>query len=616
MKSILILRSTLLFSSVLWAAFRVLGAEPTPKELQESAAARLVEQALNAELAGDLNRRRALLDEALQVDPEHAHARWKSGQVHFDGQWRNVGEISDLVNQDRRWQEYRNLRSSMNDTAEDHLELARWCRRKRLEGEERFHWVNVLLHHPDHEVARRRLRLREYLGGLYTFGQVAQHKQYVQEAKKNFDRYKPIFLRYRREAIRGDDPEQQAALEKLRAVADPDAIQALAYATTIKGDEMSELVDRLGREEAQRFVLDLNLAYIAALGNMPHQASTVRLVNHAVFSPFHKVRLQAAEALKPRPKTSYVPLLMSGLAAPVELQIDLDVLPDGSLTLIERLYQTGPEADFSQVDTSTYRTVIHGALRRWRERPFRLAEDIHRASRQAGSTAHKVELDNKRKRLRNARIEQVLKTTTGLAAGGGPEAWWKAWQEYNELFYPDFKPVYESRQFVRHYRTFGQRTSSCFVAGTPVWVQRGRVPIEQVTVGDLVLCQDPISGQLAYRPVLRTTTRPPTSTVRVTFAGETITATRGHRFWVNGRGWQMTKFLKAGSQLHCLDGPSEIDFVEDGDSVKAYNLVVGEFSTYFVGDSCVLVHDNSCPRPTLALVPGMSPSLVPILSSR
>jgi hypothetical protein len=70
----------------------------------------------------------------------------------------------------------------------------------------------------------------------------------------------------------------------------------------------------------------------------------------------------------------------------------------------------------------------------------------------------------------------------------------------------------------------------------------------------------------------------------------------------------MAKFLKAGTWLHGLDRPLAIESVEDGDEVAAHSLVVGEFKTYFVGNTCVLVHDSTCPLPTLAPVPGMSPA--------
>ncbi len=43
-----------------------------------------------------------------------------------------------------------------------------------------------------------------------------------------------------------------------------------------------------------------------------------------------------------------------------------------------------------------------------------------------------------------------------------------------------------------------------FVAGTLVHTERGLVPIEQIQVGDMVLSQPEIKGELAYRNVLNT----------------------------------------------------------------------------------------------------------------
>ncbi len=72
----------------------------------------------------------------------------------------------------------------------------------------------------------------------------------------------------------------------------------------------------------------------------------------------------------------------------------------------------------------------------------------------------------------------------------------------------------------------------------------------------------------------------------------------------------MAKFLKVGRRLHGLDGSQTIESVEEGEEVAAYNLVVDAFHTYFVGDTQLLVHDNSCPRPTLSAIPGWRASEV------
>ena len=67
----------------------------------------------------------------------------------------------------------------------------------------------------------------------------------------------------------------------------------------------------------------------------------------------------------------------------------------------------------------------------------------------------------------------------------------------------------------------------------------------------------------------------------------------------------MAKRLEGGQQLHGIRGGQVIGAIEPAATAKAYNLVVEDFGTYFVGDSGVLVHDNTYRKPTTALTPGL-----------
>jgi hypothetical protein len=147
-------------------------------------------------------------------------------------------------------------------------------------------------------------------------------------------------------------------------------------------------------------------------------------------------------------------------------------------------------------------------------------------------------------------------------------------------------------------------SSECFAPGTPVWTQAGPTPIEQIGIGDMVLAQHPTTGELSYRPVLQAIVGDPVPVLTLSFAGERITATRGHRFWVNGRGWQMAKELKPAMALHALDRAMDVTAIEKAEDIACYNLIVDEFHTFFVGKSRLLVHDKSCPAPTMATIPG------------
>jgi hypothetical protein len=137
-----------------------------------------------------------------------------------------------------------------------------------------------------------------------------------------------------------------------------------------------------------------------------------------------------------------------------------------------------------------------------------------------------------------------------------------------------------------------------------VWTPGGPTAIEDLTVGDLVLSQNPHTGEVDFRPILAITVGPPVPTHDLVLAEETIGATRGHRFWVPGSGWKMTKELTPGERMLSFGGSVALESMRDGQAVSCYNLGVDEFHTYFVGASRVLVHDLTCPEAEVASIPG------------
>jgi hypothetical protein len=66
----------------------------------------------------------------------------------------------------------------------------------------------------------------------------------------------------------------------------------------------------------------------------------------------------------------------------------------------------------------------------------------------------------------------------------------------------------------------------------------------------------------------------------------------------------MAKELGDSASLHGVNGGTRVRGVEEAKNAEAYNLVVADFSTYFVGETGVLVHDNTFRKPTQAIVPG------------
>jgi len=62
-------------------------ANPSAPAEDKAAAKALVRRALECEGAGDAQRRRELLKQALETAPDYPPANWHSGRVEVDGQW-------------------------------------------------------------------------------------------------------------------------------------------------------------------------------------------------------------------------------------------------------------------------------------------------------------------------------------------------------------------------------------------------------------------------------------------------------------------------------------------------------------------------------------------------
>lgn len=113
----------------------------------------------------------------------------------------------------------------------------------------------------------------------------------------------------------------------------------------------------------------------------------------------------------------------------------------------------------------------------------------------------------------------------------------------------------------RTHRLRPSQAGGCFIAGTPVWTDRGLVPIEQLKVGDNVLSQPDSTGARAYRKVARTFSYEDKSVVSVRYgvAGDdTVSysqyANGNHPFWVKGAGWTRADLLEPGHELELQDG--------------------------------------------------------------
>jgi hypothetical protein len=232
-------------------------------------------------------------------------------------------------------------------------------------------------------------------------------------------------------------------------------------------------------------------------------------------------------------------------------------------------------------------------------------------------------LQNQTSEQLNRQIMQTLTLVTDAQVTSQPQAWWNWWDEHTGTFRPEQKAIdsrYQYREIVLMDQTAaggpqgtggggtggGSQSCECLAAGTEIWTETGPKVVEQVQVGDMVLSQHPETGELAYQPVLRFTIRPASELVTLHAGKQKITTSAGHVFWVSGEGWVKARDVQAGTELHGLEGTVQLSASETAQFRPAYNVVVADFHTYFVGSKKpVLCHDNTPPEKTNAVVPGL-----------
>jgi len=585
-------------------------------EVVPTTAERLVEEASQAKTDGNTARYFELLRAAVRVAPDYSLARWQLGQVQVDGDWLAVEEAQRRAAANPRQGEYRELRKAHGESPQGQLALARWCRKNKLDEESRFHWASVLSVNPNNKEALRALEMRWHDGQLLSRAGVKQAKTESSGARRAARRWSIAVTNWERALTKKDDPARTEAIDEIRAVADLEAIPAFER-VTLDSDEQSGKARKVARSE-------MSLAFLEALDSMVDHAATESLVRHAVLSQF-AARQQAIERLRYRPLHDVVPLLLDGLAARIDSSFRVIVEDDGSVHYLHSMYREGPFADLShQASRSIYQqasperiaarlSADQSLLTAQAATDSRVAavsavaanRSATQYEQEAAMAEQQVAQANESTAARNERIVAVLVGVTDQSLGGEPRAWWDWWQDYNGYDQPEERPVYATEDVSSQY-IIPTATHECFARGTPVWTKTGRQPIESLELGDLVLAQDVNTGELTYKPVIGRTVRPPTQILKLSFGGETLRTTRGHPLWVAGVGWRMAKELGDGAMLQGVTGSARVDAVTTDGEEEAYNLVVADFNSYFVGESGVLVHDNTPRRPTRAKVPGLA----------
>ncbi len=584
-------------------------------------ASRMVDEALCDEIKGANAHRDGMLSIALEKSPDHARARWHSGYVARRNKWVKYNELPGITADDTRYAAYRFAREKAGETVAGQLNLANWCSRRKLVDQERAHLTRVLDLEPNHAEARRRLGFRRIDGTWLSAKEIAEANERARKAAAATKEWAPKLVAIRDGLLQESRHRRDAARKRLLAIDDPDAVTAIESVFCRHSEEMAEYGVRV------------------LAGIKGHDASS-GLARQAVFSPSERIRKTAAEKLRGREMFDYVPALLSAMGSQIQSRAQLYTAPNGRLVYQHMFVREGKDQNKVSVFETQYRNTVLSS-----SNPAEVA-----ASRQilawqrqldAAMKARAFEMDVARQNARiqqfNNRVCEVLTTVTGEKIEPTPEKWWKWWNERNEVFFEGEKPVQASYRSVevayadplrrevlppaspesepaprptprpprRPRRPSVLSMSDCLVAGTPVWTNTGSVAIEKIRPGDLVLSQDPETGELAYKPVLRTTTRSPGPLVKIRADEATIRCSGGHPFWISGAGWVKAREIKPGTPLHAVEGTLQVFSVKTEGNERTYNLIVADFHTYFAGEAMVLSHDNTIRQPTDAIVPGL-----------
>ena len=145
------------------------------------------------------------------------------------------------------------------------------------------------------------------------------------------------------------------------------------------------------------------------------------------------------------------------------------------------------------------------------------------------------------------------------------------------------------------YDDLGTSTQPCFKAGTMVHTPAGLRAIEALRAGEEVCVWDFDANRSERRPILRVVRSFARHVQQVRVGGESIPATRLHRFWnLSDGSWAQARRLFCGDRLLRRDGQAiRVDSVAAvADACETFNLEISGIHNYFVGETGVLVHNG------------------------
>jgi hypothetical protein len=206
-------------------------------------------------------------------------------------------EVARVVKDSDVQRDYIRKARSAPDTVEAHLELAEWCRERKLSDQLAAHYARILELDPDHEVARQQLGYRKQQGrwlsreelmssrgmvwhsGRYRSRQEIEILERTQKSKLTKAEWGNRLERWRRH-LADDDPERvQEALVNIHGIRDPTA---------------SDAVVRLLRDEPEH---DVKLLLVETAARIDSRQTIEALAHLALEDADEEIREQCLEYL-------------------------------------------------------------------------------------------------------------------------------------------------------------------------------------------------------------------------------------------------------------------------------------------------------------------------------
>lgn len=552
---------------------------------------------------------------------------WHSGQLQITDRWIPMRDLTfELVSSEIS----RYVKERGNESLDwaTHRKLAQWCRQHNLEPQARAHWFGAL------ELNPADVESRQSLGYVLNDNQWLSPEEQIaleNKTKQDFESLKRWVPKVREWVllIESSDPKKRLkGIQHLKDANDPGVLPAIGLA--------------LGNVSN-----DAALHLISAIERFQTAEACFLLASLALADPSNEVDLAAIKGLKHYPYEWYVPDFLDLMSGEFQMHHQTFSYGNGSIkSQIVKTREMRRKYDIDQFQRKFSSGMADGppqGLRAIKPHSYSLQPSVvfwtkfvdnqvsnaisrKESLRLAKDTQSNIDRANRDIREFQNRLATVLRATIKQKLGDDAKDWWEWWNQYEELYvsgekymdhsyYEDTSisyvaPVipYAVTDSLRKYPPL-RNLVSCLVAGTPIQTQSGLRPVDAIRVGDLVVAQNIQSGEIQFRPVLRTTVRPPAKTYNIALVnGEKIQATLGHRWWVIGQGWVKTKDLKEGMSMRTDSGYATIVSLKDADAAVTYNLLVDQDHTYFVGQSRVLSFDASEAIPTFYKVPGLAPS--------